>query len=356
MPTSLAPTAVAAPPLACTRAANLMEVCGTHSHAIARHGIKQLLPPGVRMLSGPGCPVCVTPLGDLDLAIALAGRPGVILTTFGDMMRVPGSRSSLSLEKAAGRDVRIVYSPLEAVALAQREPAAQVVFVGVGFETTTPMVAAAVLQARGLGLGNFSVICAHKTIPAALAALLSSEDVRIDGFLCPGHVSTIIGLAPYEHVAREYGVPCVVAGFEPDEIMAGLRLLLAQLDAGVARAENAYPRFVKPAGNPRAQATVAEVFAPADAVWRGIGVIPGSGLKFREAFVGFDAERRFAVELPPVAENIACRCGAILRGALAPPECPLFGTACLPGSPVGPCMVSSEGACAAAFRYERSAP
>ena len=338
--------------LACSRPANLMEVCGTHSHAIARHGIKQMLPEGVRMLSGPGCPVCVTPTSDIDLAIEIARQPGAILATFGDMMRVPGSHSCLSEEKAKGCEVRVVYSPMDAVGLAAQQPEAQAVFVGVGFETTTPMVAASVLEAESRGLENYSVICAHKLIPPAMRALLQAEDVRIDGFLCPGHVSTIIGVRPYEEIANEYGVPCVITGFEAQDILAGLRMLMAQIDEGRACAENAYTRSVKPEGNPKARAIVDQVFEADDSVWRGIGEIPASGLRFRQQYGRFDAMKRFDIDLPPVQENPACRCGDILRGALRPQQCPLFGEGCVPSSPIGPCMVSSEGACAAVYRYE----
>lgn len=339
--------------LRCSRPASLMEVCGTHSHAIARYGIKQLLPDGVRMLSGPGCPVCVTPARDIDLVIALARLPRTVIATFGDMMRVPGSESSLSLEKARGRQVVVVYSPMEAVALAQDRPESEVVFVGVGFETTAPAVAASVLEAERLGLSNYSVVCAHKLIPPAMMALLQAEDVRIDGFLCPGHVSTIIGTAPYEPIARNGGVPCVIAGFESGQIMAGLAALLELVEQQRAEVVNAYAHAVPPDGNPRARAVMDQVFEVADSTWRGIGTIPGSGLRFRDRYSRFNAVQRSGIEPPTAKENPACRCGDILRGARSPADCPLFGHACVPQSPVGPCMVSSEGACAAAYRYER---
>ena len=347
-----AATEKSAPVLRCSRPANLMEVCGTHSHALARFGIKQLLPAGVTMLAGPGCPVCVTPTGDIDLAIELSRRPGVVIATFGDMMRVPGSDSCLSEQKALGADVRVVYSPLDAVEAATRERDAEVVFIGVGFETTAPLVAAAVLEAARRDLDNFTIVCAHKLIPPAMCALLESEDVRIDGFLCPGHVSTIFGTTPYEDIAARFGVPCVIAGFEAADIILGLRMLLEQVEAGRAEVENAYGRCVRPEGNTRAQAVMRQVFEVGDAAWRGIGVIPGSGLALRPQLERFDAARRFALDLPPARDHPACRCGDILRGALRPTDCPLFGAACTPAAPVGPCMVSSEGACAAVYRYE----
>jgi hydrogenase expression/formation protein HypD len=337
--------------LSCSRPANLMEVCGTHSHALARYGIKQLLPPGVRMLSGPGCPVCVTPTRDIDLLIALARREGMTLCTFGDMMRVPGSRSSLSLERATGADVRVVYSPIEAVEYASADRARQVVFAGVGFETTAPMVAISVLSAAEAGLTNYSVLSAHKTVPPALSVLMEAEDVRIDGFLCPGHVSAVIGMRPYEKLSADYGVPCVVAGFESADLLLGLRKLLAQIDAGKACAENAYERSVRPEGNLHAQAVMAEVFEPCDSEWRGLGPIPSSGLRLRSKYACFDASVRFPVAVAAFQDPPGCRCGEVLRGALLPEECPLFASDCTPAAPVGPCMVSTEGACAASYRY-----
>jgi len=340
-------------PLGCRRAANLMEVCGTHSHAIAQYGIKQLLPQGVRLISGPGCPVCVTPVEIIDLALAIARLPQTTVTTFGDMVRVPGTDSTLSREKALGRDVRIVYSPMAAVETAVEEPDRQVVFIAVGFETTAPMVAACILEAERLGLSNFSIIAAHKIIPPAMRALLQSGEVRIDGFLCPGHVATVIGLTPFARIASEFGLPCVVSGFEPEDIIAGLRGLLRQIDDAEGRGENAYQRCVKDKGNPRALATTDQVFEATDANWRGLGQIPLSGLRLRWAYSRFDAERRFDVELPTPREHPGCSCGSVLRGLVQPAECPLFGAACTPTTPVGPCMVSSEGACAAAYRYEQ---
>ncbi|MCE5219395.1 hydrogenase formation protein HypD [bacterium] len=337
--------------LRCSRPANLMEVCGTHSHALARYGIKQLLPSGVRMLSGPGCPVCVTPTRDIDLLVALARHEGVTLCTFGDMMRVPGTRSSLSLERAIGADVRVVYSPMEAVEYASADQARQVVFAGVGFETTAPMVAVSVLAAAEAGLTNYSVLSAHKTVPPALSALMEADDVRIDGFLCPGHVSAVIGMHPYEAIAARYRVPCVVAGFEATDLLLGLQMLLDQIDAGKACAENAYERSVRPEGNLHAQTVMAEVFEPCDSEWRGLGRIPDSGLRLRSKYACFDASVRCPMVVEASQDPPGCRCGEVLRGALLPEECPLFASDCTPAAPVGPCMVSTEGACAAAYRY-----
>ena len=329
----------------------IMEVCGTHTVAIFRHGVRQLLPPGVRLLSGPGCPVCVTPNGEIDQAIALVGAPGVTLTTFGDMLRVPGSRSSLQQARAGGADVRIVYSPLDAVRLAQSAPDRQVVFFAVGFETTSPAVAGALVEARRLGLRNFSAFSAHKLIPPAMRLLLESGETRIDGFLCPGHVSAIIGARPYEFIARDYGVPCVVAGFEPLDVLQAIDMLVAQVAAREARVEIQYRRTVRWEGNPAALRCLDEVFEPHDVAWRGLGVIPRSGLRLRPSYQELDAALRFPVETPPAREHPGCLCGAVLRGAKEPPECKLFGRTCTPEHPIGPCMVSTEGTCAAWYQY-----
>jgi hydrogenase expression/formation protein HypD len=337
------------------RPINLMEVCGTHTVAIFRHGIRDLLPPNVSMLSGPGCPVCVTANADLDKALALAATPGVTLCTFGDMLRVPGSESSLQKARAAGADVRVVYSPLDALKLAAGHPDRQIVFFGVGFETTAPTVAAALLDARRQTLPNFSVASVHKTVPLALRALLSAREVHVDGLLLPGHVSAIIGSHPYEFIAAEFGIPCVIAGFEPLDILQGLDMLLVQVSAGRARVEIAYTRIVRPGGNPAALAAMDEVFAPSDADWRGLGVIPGSGLALRPEWANMDAERRFPLHLPPTREHRGCRCGEVLRGVIRPPDCPLFGRVCSPDEPVGPCMVSFEGTCSAWYQYARGA-
>lgn len=338
------------------RRMRLMEVCGTHSQAIGRSGLRQLLPPDLRLLSGPGCPVCVTPPGEISAMIELAAA-GAVVCTFGDMMRVPGysekasDPATLSLAKAHGADVRVVYSPLQAVEIAQGNPDREVVFLGVGFETTAPTVAAAVLSATQAGVPNFSVFAAHKLVPPALAALLQSREVALDGLLCPGHVSAIIGAGAYAELVEEYRMPCAVAGFAPGEIMAGLLSLVSQVRAGEARVDNDYARVVRWEGNPRALHVMYEVFQPTVASWRGLGAIPDSGLAFREPYRGFDAVARHAVEIPVLPEPPGCCCGAVLRGALSPRECPSFGEPCRPESPVGPCMVSSEGSCAAEWRY-----
>jgi len=332
----------------------LMEFCGTHTHAIFRHGIRQLLPETVTMLSGPGCPVCVTSAGDLDRAIGLAGLPGVTLATFGDMLRVPGSRGSLQAAKAAGADVRVVYSSLDALELARRQPERMVILLGVGFETTAPTVAAAVLQAAREGLANFRLLSLHKLTPPATTAILQAGEVALDGILAPGHVSAIIGAQAWEFVARDHGLPCTVTGFEPLDILAGIADLVEQHEAGRAEVHNAYGRGVRPAGNPVARGLLEEVFEPVPAEWRGLGTVPASGLALRERFRALDAAPLLAqhgLDRLEAREPASCRCGDVLRGALRPPECPLFGRVCTPERPVGPCMVSSEGTCAAYYRY-----
>ncbi len=335
--------------------ATVMEVCGTHTMAAARFGLKSLLPPEVQLISGPGCPVCVTAQVDLDAFLALGAEPQVVLVSFGDMLRVPGSHTSLEGLRAQGAQVRVVYSPLDAVELARQTPEKHLVFFGVGFETTMPATALAIRTAAQYGLDNFSVWCVHKTMPAALKALLAGGEVRVSGLLCPGHVTTIIGAAAYDFIPAEFGLPCAVAGFEPVDLLLGIESILRQLKAGKATVDNVYTRAVRRPANPRAQALLAEVFAPEDASWRGLGVIPGSGVRIREAYARFDARARF----PQVWERLsppppsACRCGEVLRGVRRPGECSLFGGGCTPAQPLGPCMVSSEGACAAAYRYER---
>jgi hydrogenase expression/formation protein HypD len=330
----------------------LMEVCGTHTMAIGRHGLRAGLPGALRLLSGPGCPVCVTPCEVIDRALAMLGEPGVTLASFGDMMRVPGSTSSLALEMARGADVRVVYSPLEALELARSQPRQNVVFLGIGFETTAPTVAATLLRAAGQAVHNFAVLAAFKLVPPAMEALLRQEDVRIDGFICPGHVSTIIGEAPYRTLAETYGVPCVITGFEALDILEGIDMLLAQIGDGRAEVEVQYRRAVPASGNRNALELMARIFRVTDASWRGIGTIPASGLELAEHLDGFDAVLRIPVEVEAASEPPAgCACGEVMRGRLVPPECPLFGRRCTPGTPVGPCMVSSEGACAAYLRY-----
>lgn len=329
----------------------LMEVCGTHTVAIARNGIRDLMPEGCRLASGPGCPVCVTSNHDIDAVIALARIPDVILTTFGDMTRVPGSTSSLLKEQADGRDVRIVYSPLDALTIAKEYPDRPVVFVGVGFETTTPLVAMAIKRAAAMGLENFSVYAAHKNMPGALDVLMGDPDLKVDALILPGHVSTIIGVKPYQFLAEKYGIPGVVTGFEPLDVLQGIAMLMRQLHEGRAEIENAYARGVMPEGNPVALTAIDDVFETCTATWRGLGPIEGSGYRIREQYAQFDALRRFEPEIEETREPHGCRCGDVLRGIMAPNECPLFRTVCSPENPVGPCMVSSEGSCAAYFRY-----
>ena len=329
----------------------IMEVCGTHTVSIAKNGLRAVMPERVTLLSGPGCPVCVTANRDIDVAIELAKQPGVAVTTFGDMMKVPGSYSSLAAEKADGNDVRIVYSPLDAIAMAVNEPDKQVVFVAVGFETTAPLIAAAILRAKEAGLENFSVFCAHKTVPAALGALVNDPEVKIDAFILPGHVSTIIGSEPYEFLAEEYHVPGVITGFEPVDVLQGVYMILKQLEEGRAEIEIAYHRGVMPEGNVHAREMVDQVFEPVDADWRGIGVIPGTGLAIREEYAHYDAAKRIPVTPPEPKEIKGCQCGEVLRGITLPFECKLFGRGCTPEHPIGPCMVSSEGSCAAYYRF-----
>ena len=337
--------------LAGGHAINLMEVCGTHTVSIGRYGFRSVMPDGLRLLSGPGCPVCVTANQDVDHAIALARVPGAIIATFGDMMRVPGSTSSLAAEKAAGRDVRMVYSPLDALSLAHDNPGSEVIFMGVGFETTTPTIAAAILEAQAQNLRNFSVFCAHKTTPPALRAIAGDPHTHIDGFILPGHVSTITGIEPYRFLVDEFHIPGVITGFEPIDVLEGIAMLVNMVEKDEPAIQNAYRRGVDTKGNAVARALVNQVFEPCDAIWRGLGPIPQSGLRIRDDFAAFDATRRFEVEVEQTVEPQGCRCGDVLRGRIAPTQCPLFGRKCTPEDPVGPCMVSSEGSCAAYYRY-----
>ncbi|WP_306534336.1 hydrogenase formation protein HypD [Geobacter sp.] len=336
-----------------TEPMTFMEVCGTHTMAIYQYGLRSLLPPQVRLISGPGCPVCVTPNDYVDRAVALCRLPGVIVATFGDMVRVPGSSSSLIEERAKGADIRIVYSPLDAVALAARNPDRKVVFLGVGFETTAPAIGGSILAAKKQGLGNYYVLAAHKTIPIPMEVLSSDPELKIDGYLCPAHVSVVIGADAYRFLAEECGVPCVVTGFEPVDVMQGVEMLARQVVEGASRVEIQYSRVVKWEGNRKAQEVIAEVLTPFDAPWRGIGVIPGSGLRIADAYGSFDAEKAIPVEVEETKEHAGCLCGEILKGKVNPFDCPLFAKACTPESPVGACMVSSEGTCAAAYKYGR---
>jgi len=335
---------------AAARPVRFMEVCGTHTVAIFRSGIRSLLPKAISLLSGPGCPVCVTAQGEIDAFIDLARQPDTIITTFGDLIRVPGSGSSLQREKADGADVRIVYSTFDAVNLARENPDKRVVFLGVGFETTAPTVAAAILAAHQQQLGNFSVVSAHKTVPPALEALAAGE-LNIDGFLLPGHVSVIIGLDAYRSFFEAHRVPCVVAGFEPSDLLQSIAMLVDQIASGRPALENAYPRAVSNDGNAKARAVMDEVFAVADADWRGIGTIAASGLAIRDAYAAYDAVKVFGICPQPAPEPKGCACGEILTGVKIPPQCPLYKKVCNPMAPVGPCMVSSEGTCAAYYRY-----
>ncbi len=331
-----------------------MEVCGTHTVAAFRSGIHALLPANVRLVSGPGCPVCVTAQRHIDAALELAGRE-VVLATYGDMLRVPGRRGSLERLRAAGARVLVVGSARTALAAARDRPGDQVVFLGVGFETTAPATAATVLEAERAGIANFSVLMGHKRVVPAMQALLEAGDVPLAGFLCPGHVSVIIGAAAYRPIAGRFGRPCVVAGFEPPQILAGLAALLRQVAEGRAEVENVYPAVVSEQGNPAAQRLLEQCFVTADTPWRALGVIPQSGLELAERYRRFDALDRFGIRLGEDRDHPECRCGEVIQGKVAPVDCPLFGTACTPAAPVGPCMVSSEGTCAAWYKYRRTA-
>ncbi|MCX8038442.1 MAG: hydrogenase formation protein HypD [Candidatus Sumerlaeia bacterium] len=337
------------------RPLTLMEICGTHTMAIYRHGIRTLLPESVTLISGPGCPVCVTPQSQIDLIVELARRPEVTVATFGDIVRVPGTQSSLEQERSRGADVRIVYSAHDAVQLAQAAPVREVVFVAIGFETTAPTVAAAVAEARERGVHNFSILPANKTIPPAIAALLKSGEVKLDGLICPGHVSVIIGSDAYQPYAAKYRIPCAVAGFEPVEVLEAIVALVRQAAEGRAEVENLYGVWVKPHGNRRAQEMIHAVFTAGPSRWRGLGVIEGSGLFLRGEYAAFDAMQRFGLVEPSSSEPAGCRCGDVLCGRIRPADCPLFACVCTPDSPVGPCMVSTEGSCSAAYRYGRRA-
>ncbi len=342
---------------------HFMEFCGGHTHAISRYGVSDLLPANVRMIHGPGCPVCVLPIGRVDQAIRLALEHGVTLCTYGDCLRVPAS-DGLSLlkakAKARGADIRMVYSSADAVTLAQKHPDKQVVFFAIGFETTTPPTAVAIRQAAALGLKNFSVLCCHVLTPSAISSILESPEVRqwgtvpLDGFIGPAHVSTIIGSRPYEFFAEEYRKPVVIAGFEALDVMQAIRMLIRQVNEGRAEVENEFSRAVDREGNLKAQALVAEIFELRKAFeWRGLNVLPYSALRIRSQFAEFDAEKRFPLDYATVPDHKACECGAILRGVKRPQDCKIFGTVCTPENPVGSCMVSSEGACAAHYTYGR---
>jgi len=335
------------------REVSLMEICGTHTHAIGRYGIRRLLPKNLRLISGPGCPVCVTSVADVDRALYLTGLPDVMFATFGDMLRVPGTGGeSLQRLRASGADVRIISSAADAVRFAVENPVRQVVLMGIGFETTAPTVAAAVLSARRRGVGNFSVFSVHKTVPQAIRALIEDRLLKIDGFICPGHVSIITGVEAYRMIPQA-GRAAVITGFEPADIAEGILMILRQVAEGRFEVDIQYARGVKEQGNPRARDVMAEVFEPSDADWRGLGVIPGSGLRIRREYEGFDALGRFALPEIRSVEFKGCRCGEILRGVMSPDECNLFMKTCTPANPAGPCMVSGEGTCAAYYKYEK---
>jgi hydrogenase expression/formation protein HypD len=329
----------------------LMEVCGTHTVAIFRHGIRDLLPDGIQLLSGPGCPVCVTSVGAVDTVIAISRAKEVIITTFGDMMRVPGDCKSLFNAKSEGSDVRIVYSPLDALKIAKGNSDKKVVFFATGFETTSPLVAGTILEAELARVDNFYIYSVHKTVPPALKALLDSGEVKVDGFILPGHVSTIIGKAPYDFIASAYEKPAVITGFDAGDILTGIMMLLEQIANGKSSVENQYKKVVKDEGNTRAVSILNECFEPSDAEWRGIGTLPGSGLELRAEFYHRDVRSVFNPVVPEGKEPKACSCGDVLKGIKMPADCALFGKACTPEKPVGACMVSSEGSCSAYYRY-----
>ncbi|MGW2567281.1 hydrogenase formation protein HypD [Streptomyces sp. NPDC001537] len=336
-----------------TRPWALMEVCGGQTHSIIRHGIDQLLPEQVELIHGPGCPVCVTPLEVIDKALEIAARPGVIFCSFGDMLRVPGTDRDLFRVKGEGGDVRVVYSPLDALELARRHPDREVVFFAIGFETTAPANAMAVHQARRLGLTNFSLLVSHVRVPPAIEAIMTAPECRVQGFLAAGHVCSVMGTAEYPELAERFRVPLVVTGFEPLDILEGIRRAVRQLERGEHRVENAYPRAVREDGNPAAVRMIEEVFEVTDRNWRGIGPIPLSGWRLTEAFRAFDAEHRFDVTGIRTEEPAECRAGEVLQGLIKPTECAAFGTTCTPRTPLGATMVSSEGACAAYYLYRR---
>jgi len=334
------------------RPLQIMEVCGGHTHSIFRYGVEGMLPKEIELVHGPGCPVCVLPMGRVDDCVSIAERPDVIFTTFGDAMRVPGSKKSLLQAKADGADVRMVYSPMDALAIARANPEREVVFFGLGFETTMPSTALTILQAEAEGTSNFSVFCNHITIVPTIKAILDSPDLQLDGFLGPGHVSMVIGAAPYEFIADHYKKPMVVAGFEPLDILQSIWMVLKQIKEGRAEVENQYARIVPYDGNEAALGAVARVYELREHFeWRGLGSIDHSGVRLRENYAGFDAERKFAVPNVRIADPSACQCGEVLKGVIKPWQCKVFGTACTPEQPLGALMVSSEGACAAYFQY-----
>jgi hydrogenase expression/formation protein HypD len=334
------------------RPLKLMEVCGTHTVAIFRHGIRDIIPKEISLLSGPGCPVCVTPIKDVDFAIAISKLDGGILSTFGDMMRVPGSKKqSLYHAQAEGANIRVVYSPMDALTLAVENKDRNVIFFATGFETTSPSVAGTLFEAERIGVDNFYIYCAHKIVPPALKVLLDSKELRIDGLILPGHVSTIIGSKPYEFIASDYRVPSVITGFDAEDILQGIMMILEQIASGRAQVEIQYTRVVREEGNKKAQSLMNEYFEPCDANWRGIGTIPMSGLTLRDRVNRWDVKHVLDIDIPDSQEPKGCQCGLVLRGVKIPTDCRLFGKACTPEHPVGACMVSTEGSCAAYYKY-----
>jgi len=331
----------------------LMEVCGTHTMAIHRTGLNQMLPDNLRLVSGPGCPVCVTGVSYIDTAIDMAKQHDVLLTTFGDMMRVPGSKENLSEIRSQGHAVDVVYSPLGALELAEKNKDKNIVFLAVGFETTTPTIAATVALAKQKNIKNFYVLPAHKLVIPALEALISDPDLKLDGFILPGHVSTILGSKPYDFIAKKHSMSCVITGFEAADVIQGVHMLIDQIESKDPKIEIQYKRVAHEVGNPKARALVDEIYEPCDAIWRGFGSIPMSGLKLRPAFEAFDALKAFPVTVNDEVENTGCECGAVLQGKITPPDCALYGQACTPEYPIGPCMVSSEGTCAAYYKYRQ---
>ena len=329
----------------------LMEVCGTHTVAIFRAGIRQLLPKNIELVSGPGCPVCVTADDYIDKAIAYSKREGVIIATFGDMLKVPGSTSSLTEAQGEGADIRIVYSPLDSIEIAKQNPMRKVIFLAVGFETTAPTAAATVLAAKAQGLDNLFMLSAQKLVPPALRMLLSDSEVKVDGFILPGHVAVVIGSKAFDFLVSEYNISGVVTGFEPLEILRSILRLLVMIDRGSAEVDNEYKSVVSDVGNAAAQKILSQVYEPVNANWRGIGQIKNSGLKMRDDFAGFDIEQTDPIQVESIAKKTACRCGEVLRGVINPTKCPLFGKACIPTHAIGPCMVSVEGVCAAWYKY-----
>lgn len=335
------------------RPLKFMEVCGTHTVSIYRSGLKALFPEGLSLVSGPGCPVCVTSQEEIDYLIRVSGMEGIVVATYGDMLRVPGSSTSLTQARAGGASVRVVLSAADALKLATETPDRTVVFAGVGFETTAPATAAVILQAAREGIRNFTVLNLHKTVPTVLETLAADPKLSLDGFLLPGHVSTILGLTPYLPLSEKYGLACVVAGFEPDQIMAGITLLALQKKRGLPTVQSAYPQAVRPNGNLQAKRLLETVFEAGDSIWRGLGLLPRSGLRIRPAYRDYDARVRLDISDVPAREPEGCRCGDVLAGRITPFGCPLFAGSCTPETPVGPCMVSSEGGCSAAYRYGR---